>query len=147
MKILNKLYNKCYDVDIYIVDFEKPPIIKYHGKTLMPYLKKSNSKWQYPIVNIPNHGEQYCHRLIAFASNQKLIQYYKLKKMYPNETIIVDHINGNTLDYSYSNIQFLTNSQNVLKASKMGENYMIPVSMKQAEILKLELNPDWFLEK
>ena len=29
----------------------------------------------------------------------------------------------------------------------MGENYMIPVSMKQAEILKLELNPDWFLEK
>lgn len=150
MKIQKIFHNKNYDVDICVVDFNKLPVIMYHGKILKPYLRKSNSKWQYPMINIPNHGEQYCHRLIAYASKQKLVQYYKLKNSFPNETIIVDHINGNTLDYSYHNLQFLTNSQNVLKATKKGENYMSPVSYKQCILLKLDpmkyLNPEWFIE-
>lgn len=145
MKIIETNYNKGYDVEICILDNYLPPIIKYKGKVLKPFLKQSNTKWMYPMVNIPEHGIQYCHILVANSIKQKLFKKYKLKKDFPNETIVVDHINGNVLDYSPKNLQFLTNSQNVIKSQTI-KNYMKPITKRQAELLKLELNSEWFLE-
>lgn len=136
MKVIKIYYNKGYDVEILVLNYNLPPVIKYHGKTLKPFLKKSNSKWRYPMVNVPDHGVQYCHILVAHSIPKIFINKYNLKNEFPSETIIVDHKNGNTLDYSPNNLQFLTNSQNVLKAGECGENYMNPITKRQAKILK-----------
>lgn len=145
MKIIQRYYNKGYDVEVLILENGLLPIIAYHGKLLKPFLKKSNTRLQYPIVNIPHHGLQYCHRIVAFAC-LNIKQYHAMRKAKPNECIVIDHKNGNTLDYKPENLRFLYNSKNVQK----DDGYMQPLTHKQCLLLKLNpvkyLNPEWFAE-
>lgn len=126
-------YNKYYDIKVVWEDENDLPILKHQNKILKPYLLKSNTKWSYPIVNTIK-GREYCHRIVAFACKMKQYNYFRYNN--PGSKIVVDHINGNVLDYRPTNLQFTTNSINVLKSQKI-QNKMNPINNEQAKQLKL----------
>jgi len=66
----------------------------------------------YPVVKLtkgPKYGSQYLHRLMAitFIPN-------------PGNKPIVNHINGNKLDFRLENLEWVTRSENHLHALKTG---------------------------
>lgn len=111
------IYNKGYDIYIdYNNNNNELPKIYYKGKLLKPYLKRSNTHLQYPIVRIPNHGENYVHLIIAFS----YLNYKDKIKLSKYGRVVVDHIDGNTLNYKPENLRYLLHKDNI----KLNNGYM-----------------------
>lgn len=132
----DKRYNMYYDVDVIINDDDTPAIM-YNGKVLKQYLKKSNTGRNYYIVDVPKHGEQYVHRLVAYTYlKDKYI--YKRRIYGIHERLVVDHINENSHDNRLSNLNWLTHGQNIkkinlIKRYKSGDNTLTDKQIKYCE--------------
>lgn len=108
--INNIRYNPGYDV--YVVNDDGVIFILYKGQILQQYTRKSNTGRSYNIVNIKDHGEQYVHKLVAFAFYPE--QYYELRKQ--GIKPVVDHIDNNPFNNDPNNLQWVTRSENAYRA-------------------------------
>lgn len=120
-KVFKIYYNKGYDCYVYITG-NNLPIITYNKKVLKPFIRKSNTRLVYPAVNIGGKI-QYCHRIVAFACLDMKSYYTMLKECKDKDKIVVDHFNGNTLDYHIDNLHFMYHKDNI----KFHDGYMKPV--------------------
>lgn len=68
----------------------------------------------------------YVHRLLA-------LHFLEIPQ---GNNIVVDHINNNRLDNSLSNLQFISQSQNILKATRATEYKRVPESIRQELLSK-----------
>ncbi|WP_324002264.1 HNH endonuclease [Aeromonas dhakensis] len=68
----------------------------------------------------------YVHRLLA-------LHFLEVPE---GNNIVVDHINNNRLDNSLSNLQFISQSQNILKATRASEYKRVPESIRQELLSK-----------
>ncbi|WP_273761674.1 HNH endonuclease [Aeromonas hydrophila] len=68
----------------------------------------------------------YVHRLLA-------LHFLEVPE---GNNIVVDHINNNRLDNSLSNLQFISQSQNILKATRATEYKRVPESIRQELLSK-----------
>ena len=108
--INNIRYNKGYDV--YVVNDDGVIFILYKGQILQQYVRKSNTGRQYYIVNIPDHGEQYVHKLVAYAFYPDKYAGLAQKGIKP----VVDHIDNNPFNNNPNNLQWVTRSENANRA-------------------------------
>ena len=129
-------YNKGYDCEVWVSPDLALPVIKYKERVLLPYLRASKTL-MYPIVNIPNHGEQYCHLIVAF-SILGTRQYMAIKGK-TNNKVVVDHKDGNVLNYNYNNLRYLFNKDNVKKR----DGFMRPLTKKQYDLLFSRFDIDY----
>ena len=105
-------YNEGYDCYVFIKEDGQPEIV-YKGKILKQFTKLSNTKRQYYIVDIPNHGENYVHIITKFAFCKD--EYYDFKKKHGKKPV-VNHIDNNPFNNSLNNLEYTTQSDNILKA-------------------------------
>lgn len=131
-----KVYNSKYNLDIEIASNEAIPIFINHDtkEVYKPFLKHTNTKLVYPLINI-NNELVYCHKIIAysFLSKKEYNACFKRLLKQGGRYIVVDHKNGNTLDYRPQNLRYLTNSDNI----KINIDYMQPLNEQQYKELKL----------
>ena len=129
-------YNDKFNLNIIVESESSLPIFKdvKTDQILKPFLKESNTELMYPMINIKGKLI-YCHRIVAYSCLPKtnLIACIKRLKSQDGKYYVVDHKNGNTLDYRPQNLRFLTNSENV----KHAVDYMQPVNIKQYKQLQL----------
>lgn len=123
-------YNKGYDVEIWVSPELALPIITYHNRLLLPYLRASKTL-MYPIVNIPKHGEQFCHLLVNYSIKGYRQKYEIMKRTKQN--VVVDHKDGNVFNYNIDNLRYLTHNDNISGPHRIG--YMRPLSRKQFDLL------------
>lgn len=105
-------YNKGYDCYVIINEDNQPDIV-YKGEVLRKYKKQSNTGRNYYIVNIPNHGENYVHIITMYAFCKD--EYYEFKKKHGKKPV-VNHIDNNPFNNSLDNLEYTTQSDNILKA-------------------------------
>lgn len=79
------------------------------GKFLKPIISRSNGYWKVTLsISGKSHPIE-LHRLLAGTF---------LNKPQSDERLVVDHINGDKLDNSLSNLQWITHGDNLRKAKK-----------------------------
>lgn len=104
---------KYKDTEYYITDDGK---IFRNGKELKPYILKKKGKPTYKMISI-NNKKHYVHRVVA-----------ELYVPNPDNKPQVNHIDGNKLNNHYTNLEWVTNSENRQHAienglMKHGEDY------------------------
>lgn len=103
-------FNKKYNLQI-IWDGENLPILidLTTHKEVIPFIRKSNTKLQYPCIMI-NGVIEYVHKIIKYS-----FEGYKTYK----PGYVVDHINRNTFDYRPSNLRYLSRSDNAFNVGSV----------------------------
>lgn len=121
MKFESRL-NKRYNVIIIVIDDLQPIILDAAtGKRLKPFLRVSNTGLRYPALELYDHlkgkwDKPYVHRMVCYS--------YNLKGEY-DPTKVVDHINGDVLNYHPSNLRYLTRSDNAKNlVGNMGNSHI-----------------------
>lgn len=126
LNINNKLcdirYNNGYDCYI-IWDGEKIHFI-YKGNELSLYIKQSSSGRSYPIVSFPDRNDNYAHKLIAYSWYGK-----------GNKGDVVNHIDNNPFNMNPSNLEYITQSENVRKSKFQTRDYNNQLSKFKADYL------------
>lgn len=106
-------YNEGYDVYVYYETLRSQPKIIYKGQELKQYLRESNTGRNYYIVNVPTHGEQYVHKIAAYAYMKEAYNNLKLEGILKP---VVDHLDNDPYNNALVNLEWVSRRENALRA-------------------------------
>lgn len=107
--------------------------VKFYNLTTRKEIKPYIDRCYYRIHC--NKKFLYCHRLIVEAFSQDMIQDFQ--NNHPNERMYIDHIDEDKLNNKISNLQCLTNRDNIVKSIRNN-----PRSRKEKYFYIVKLNND-----
>lgn len=98
----------------YVIRFDGESLIeKSTGKNVGQFLRTVGYKVSYVFDNFGEKKPVYVHRLMAFA-------FYGPEPVYENDIANVDHIDGNKLNNHYTNLEWVSQSENIRRAWQTG---------------------------
>ena len=111
----------------YDIDANYPHYLRKNGKVLQPYCTSNSGYYSYGFSDLP---EKLHHRIIAsqFVANDD-----------PLSKRVVDHINGDGKDNHITNLQWLSQSDNIRKCKSYTQQPKVVIQQLPADAVPLGL--------